>query len=132
MTAMPEREGHNIIVVSEGYRFPFSKGLMAQSLMRAGLASEDAYQIASTVQEKLLLENVKEVSRARLKKVAKELIRERFGKEAAANYEKWKLNGETIQVGEDGKHEPFSRGVLTSRTVLRTRWRRTPPRGASR
>ena len=112
MRQMPDRLDKNFIVLSDDFRFPYSRGLMARSLMRAGIPSEEAYEIASTLQETLLAEGVKEIHRGNLKQHTMCLIEERYGKEAAANYEKWKLHGEAIYVGDAGEQEPFSQGIL--------------------
>lgn len=112
MRAMPDRLGKNFIVLSDDFRFPYSRGLMARSLMRAGISSEEAYEIASTLQESLLAEDFSEIHRSKLKQRTKCLIKERYGEEAAANYEKWKLHGEAIYVGDAGEQEPFSQGIL--------------------
>jgi len=84
---------------------------MARSLIRSGLSTEESYEVASTVGKTLLAEGIKEIRRRRLKQIAMKIIKERFGKEAAAKYEKWKIDGETIYVGQKGRREPFSRGI---------------------
>ena len=112
MNAMPDRLDKNFVVLSDDFRFPYSRGLMARSLMRAGIPSEEAYEIASTLQETLLAESVKEIHRSKLKQRTMRLIKKRYGKETAASYEKWKLGGEVIYVGDAGEQEPFSRGIL--------------------
>ena len=109
---MIERQGNNFIVLSEDFRFPYSRGLMARSLMRAGLSSEEAYELASSVHAEILAEGVMEIPRRKLKQRVKGLIRKRFGKELAASYNNWKLRGEAIFVGESAEKEPFSRGIL--------------------
>ncbi len=112
MSAMPDRLDKNFVVLSDDFRFPYSRGLMARSLMRAGIPSEEAYEIASTLLETVLAEGLKEIHRSKLKTRTMCLIKERYGKEAAADYEKWKLHGEAIYVGDAGEQEPFSRGIL--------------------
>ena len=64
---MPDQQEQNFIVLSDGFSFPYSRGLMARSLIRAGLGSEQAYQIASRVQNILLEEGVTEIQRRKLK-----------------------------------------------------------------
>lgn len=109
---MPNREHNNFVVVSEEFRFPYSRGLMARSLIRASLPMEESYKIASILQENLLAQGVKEIPRRKLKQLAMKLIQERLGKEAAEKYKNWKTNGGTILVGEKGQQQPFSRGIL--------------------
>ncbi len=110
---MPERQEQNFIVLSDGFSFPYSRGLMARSLIRAGLGSESAYQVASSVQSMLLGEGVTEIMRRKLKQRTMELIERELGEKLADSYEKWKLQGEAIYVVDGRKHEPFSRGILS-------------------
>jgi 2-phosphoglycerate kinase len=109
---MIEWTENNFIVVSDQFRFPYSKGLMARSLMRAGIATEAAYEIASRIQEDILREGIKEIRRHELKKIALRLVEEKLGSRAASDYEKWKLDTYRIYVGAAQKKEPFSRGIL--------------------
>ena len=101
-----------IIVVSEQFRFPYSKGLMARSLIRSGLPSEESYGIASSIRDILIEEGIKELPRRRLKTITAQKIEERFGPEAASRYESWKTATGTISVGDERTEEPFSRGIL--------------------
>ena len=100
------------MVISEQFRFPYSKGLMARSLIRSGLPSEDAYRLASRIQEILIEQGAKELSRRSLKTIATQLLEEQFGLEAARKYESWKIAKGTIHVGDESQGEPFSRGIL--------------------
>ena len=102
----------NIMVVSEQFRFPYSKGLMTRSIIRSGLPSEESYRIASRIQAILLEEKVTEVPRRRLKTIAAQLIEEQFGSEAASRYKCWKIGSTTIHVGDEAQEEPFSQGIL--------------------
>ncbi|MFC1614830.1 hypothetical protein ACFL5K_05985, partial [Gemmatimonadota bacterium] len=102
----------NITVVSEQFRFPYSKGLMARSLIRSGLPSEESYRIASRIQESLLEKGIKDLPRRQLKNIASQLIEEQFGLEAAQKYENWKISAGNIHVGDETREEPFSRGIL--------------------
>ncbi len=108
---MFEFERDNFIVVSKNSRFPYSRGLMARSLMRAGIGSEDAYTVAREIQERLLQNGVQEIQSSELRPLAASIIAERFGPVVAANYEKWKPETYHIFVGDPGKNEPFSRGI---------------------
>ncbi len=108
---MFEFERDNFIVVSRQTRFPYSRGLMARSLMRAGIGSEDAYTVARELQEMLLGRGVQEISSAELRPEAASIISARFGPVVADNYKKWKPEAQSIFVGDPGKNEPFSRGI---------------------
>lgn len=109
---MPEQQEQNFTVLSDGFNFPYSRGLMARSLIRAGLDSEQAYQIASRVQTMLLGEGVTEIQRRKLKQRTMGLIEQELGEAQAESYEKWKLHGEAIYVSDGDEREPFSRGIL--------------------
>jgi len=102
----------NIMVVSEQFHFPYSKGLMTRSIIGSGLPSEESYQIASRIQAILIEEKVTEVPRRRLKNITAQLIEERFGSEAASRYKCWKIGSTTIHVGDETQEEPFSQGIL--------------------
>ncbi|MBW7996882.1 MAG: hypothetical protein FVQ81_10025 [Candidatus Glassbacteria bacterium] len=109
---MPDHHEQNFIVLSDGFSFPYSRGLMARSLMRAGLGSEQAYQIASRIQSMLLEEGLSEIHRRQLKQRTLKLIEDELGEQVADSYEKWKLHGEAIYVSDGQEQEPFSRGIL--------------------
>ncbi|HLA39295.1 MAG TPA: ATP cone domain-containing protein [Candidatus Glassbacteria bacterium] len=109
---MTQRREKNFIVISDEFSFPYSRGLMARSLMRAGIGSDQAYEIASSVHRMLLAEGVAEIQRRKLKQRTLKMIKERYGGAMAESYEKWKLYGERIYVGDPGDREPFSRGIL--------------------
>ncbi len=110
---MPAQQEQNFIVLSDGFSFPYSRGLMARSLIRAGLGSEQAYQLASRVQTILLDEGVTEIQRRKLKQRTMELVERELGEKLAESYEKWKLHGEAIYVSDGQEREPFSRGILS-------------------
>ena len=44
------------------YKEPFSKGIMARSLYITDLGHDEAYEIASCIENKLLEENISEIS----------------------------------------------------------------------
>ena len=44
------------------YKEPFSKGIMARSLHITDLGHDEAYEIASCIENKLLEENISEIS----------------------------------------------------------------------
>ncbi|MEA2062607.1 MAG: AAA family ATPase [Gemmatimonadota bacterium] len=102
----------SIVIVSEQFRFPYSKGLMARSLIRSGLPSEQSYRIATEIQDRLIEEKAGEVPRSQIKEMASRMIKARFGTEAALKYEHWKIGSGTIHVGDESRDEPFSRGLL--------------------
>ena len=109
---MFENNRNNFTVVSSHSRFPYSRGLMSRSLMRAGIDSEDAYSVASEILTKVLAEGRQELSVEDLRKITRQIILERFGQVVARNYESWKPETQHIFIGDPEKPEPFSRGLL--------------------
>ncbi|MEI6725718.1 MAG: hypothetical protein WCN81_05810, partial [Actinomycetes bacterium] len=65
-----ERE---VPIVDEGDQAPFSKGLMAQTLMATGIAPEQAYGVAAAVERRLRRRRPPAVSLADLREIAREL-----------------------------------------------------------
>ncbi|MFQ6063539.1 MAG: hypothetical protein ACE5J9_10260, partial [Methanosarcinales archaeon] len=47
-----------IIVTKEKYELPFSRGILAQSLTRAGLDQLMAYDIAEDIKKELIMQNI--------------------------------------------------------------------------
>ena len=67
-------------------RVPFSKGILAQSVMSAGLSPERAYRIAREVERELLEEGRRVISRPELRERVFERIREEAGEDLARRY----------------------------------------------
>ncbi len=55
-------------------RLPFSRGIMAASLLSTGVATEEAYRLASLVQQRLLCEGVSELDAEQLVGLTHELL----------------------------------------------------------
>lgn len=109
---MYENQRNNFTVVSSRSRFPYSRGLMARSLMRAGITSDDAYAVASEILTKVLDEGRQELDIEELRRLTREIILQRFGPVVTRNYESWKPETQHIFIGDPEKSEPFSRGLL--------------------
>jgi len=67
-------------------RIPFSKGILAQSVMAAGLSPDAAYRLAREVERRLREGGEAVVSRDRLRATVAALIQEEVGEEAARRY----------------------------------------------
>ena len=78
------------VMVGEGEgRFPYSKGLTANSLMVTGLGPEDAYAVANKVEE-ILLESTQEViSQEDLRDLTLDTLRREAGDNYAEVFIKW-------------------------------------------
>jgi 2-phosphoglycerate kinase len=63
-----------VVRVRSGYGLPYSKGLMAQSLMATGLSPERAFAVAEAIEERLVNSGSGEVEVAQLRAVAEEVV----------------------------------------------------------
>lgn len=84
----PKRQTHHI-VVSDRAGLPYSKGLMASSIMATGLAPFRAYEVAERIEEKLLSTERYEVTREELQGLARETILAMVGQRYADTYSNW-------------------------------------------
>ena len=83
-----KRQTHHI-VVSDRAGLPYSKGLMASSIMATGLAPIRAYEVAERIEEELLGAETYEVTREQLQELAASTIEAMVGKRYADTYRKW-------------------------------------------
>jgi 2-phosphoglycerate kinase len=86
---MPPKRQTQHITVSDRAGLPFSKGLMASSLMATGLAPFRAYEVAEKIEEQLLTSERYEVTRDELIDLAAESIRQMVGQRYADTYRNW-------------------------------------------
>ncbi|MEX2395338.1 MAG: 2-phosphoglycerate kinase [Actinomycetota bacterium] len=84
----PKRQTQHILV-SDRAGLPFSKGLMASSLMATGLAPFRAYEVAEQIESRLLSAERYEITRAELIELASETIFEMVGQRYAETYRNW-------------------------------------------
>jgi 2-phosphoglycerate kinase len=84
----PKRQTHHI-VVSDRAGLPFSKGLMASSLMATGLVPFRAYEVAERIEQRMLAAERYEITRAELIDLAGETILEMVGQRYADTYRNW-------------------------------------------
>lgn len=100
-----------IIDSTSGERIPFLRGVLVESMVRAGLPFEDAYQIAQNIRGDL--EALGEVSSEGLRERVTAAVRKRFGAELAQAYELGSGRGRPIIIRTHNEEEPFSVGILT-------------------
>ncbi|CAN5337167.1 2-phosphoglycerate kinase [soil metagenome] len=87
-THRPRGPGH--ITVRDGKAgLPYSKGLMATSVMAAGLPPRRAYDVAEVVEGRLRADGTDAVSTADLRELAAQVIEEEVGPRYAQNYRCW-------------------------------------------
>ena len=63
-----------LVRVRSGYGLPYSKGLMAQSLMATGLPAERSFALAEAIEERLVSSGPGEVEVAQLRAVAEDVV----------------------------------------------------------
>lgn len=83
---MPYEARPTILITDKAHGLPFSKGLLAQSLMATGLPPSRAYQIASDIQEDLYARGELSVTSDRLRDIAARQLEEVAGEEYASRY----------------------------------------------
>ena len=83
---LPEIPLEHIKVISHGTSTPFSKGLLARTLMAAGIPPNHAHQMAQDVQHKLHNDKVKEITTRNLYKHIYRKILTESGEETAEFY----------------------------------------------
>ena len=77
------------IVVSDRAGLPYSKGLMASSIMATGLAPYRAYEVAERIETELLESRRYEIKREELRDLATRMISEVVGQRYAETYRNW-------------------------------------------
>jgi 2-phosphoglycerate kinase len=81
---------YDVIVEGEGARFPYSKGIMAQSLMASGLPPNVAYEAARSIEVRLKNDQVNSISRVNLRRMTYNILREESTPEHAEKYLLWR------------------------------------------
>jgi 2-phosphoglycerate kinase len=101
------------MVVSKSLRFPFSKGILSQALIAAGMKPSEAYQVAEHIEEQLLKRKQQQIDKSRLKRMVYNQLKSTYGKELADKYLEWKRLASPIMVREGSSAVPFSKGILS-------------------
>jgi 2-phosphoglycerate kinase len=78
-----------VVRVRSGYGLPYSKGLMAQSLMATGLAPERSFGLAERIEERLLTGGPGEVEVEELRAVAEEVVAAQESDQVLARFRQW-------------------------------------------
>ena len=89
---MPERLD-KIIITDEEHHLPYSKGLMAVSIMATGLAPDQAYSIAALIQEELRSQGNPTVTMKHIRCTAEEILEREAGTHYVDIYRKWQAVG---------------------------------------
>ncbi|MGH2978366.1 MAG: ATP cone domain-containing protein, partial [Solirubrobacterales bacterium] len=78
-----------VVKVRSGYGLPYSKGLMAQSLMATGLAPERSFALAQRIEERLVTSARGEVEVEQLRAVAEEVVAGEESEQVLARFRQW-------------------------------------------
>ncbi len=79
----------HVIISDEEYEVPYSKGLMASSIMATGLPPARAFHVAEVIEDRLTRTGLPHVSRAELNALALEVLRAETGDRYAESFAKW-------------------------------------------
>ena len=79
----------DVRLIDEGDETPFSKGLMAQTLMATGLAPEQAYGVAAAVERRLRRRGPAALTLADLHEIAREQLGDREGDILIRRFRQW-------------------------------------------
>jgi len=99
-----------VIKEPEGDRSPFLRGILVRSLVKAGLAFEDAYELAQVVRDKV--QDGREITSSELKARVAELLEAQHGSKIRTLYESDPHDEPGIIVHTPTRSVPFSVGIL--------------------
>lgn len=89
---MPERL-QKIIITDEEHRLPYSKGLMATSIMATGLPPQQAYSVATIIHEELRDAGDPEVTMDDVRRRAEAVLEREVGHKYVEIYQRWQSLG---------------------------------------
>jgi len=89
-----EQPPRSIIISDREHGLPYSKGLMANTIMAAGLSPARAYHVAHVIEEHLLEGGRDSVTNDELRQIAIDTIRSEAGERYARSYLKWQTVSE--------------------------------------
>ena len=100
------------IETRRGRRIPYSRGLVAESLVRAGVRPDEASELARLVEEELSAEGRRLVGLDELNSRLLAKLRERGDHRAAERFSRQTQSFEDVVVADREGERPFSKGVL--------------------
>ena len=104
---------HPPTIVDKDYRFPYSRGVMTQSLLLLGLGVTESYETANEILRELEVRGAKEITKGELKDLAANVISRTLGEEYARRYRERGRVAPQILVMEQDTGFPFSKGLLS-------------------
>jgi 2-phosphoglycerate kinase len=87
---LPVPMPRTIHVVEAGHRSPFSKGVLAQSLLAAAIAPDQAFEVARELESELLRRRASQVDRDALRALVAETLVRTMGERVAGRYRIWR------------------------------------------
>lgn len=87
---LPLRLPRTIHVADASHRMPFSKGILAQSLLAAAIAPDQAFEVARELESELLRRRSFEVDRDQLRALVAQTLDRTMGERVAARYRTWR------------------------------------------
>ncbi len=100
-----------IIESVTGERIPFLRGVLVESLVRAGLSFQDAYLVAQSIRSNI--ENKGKITTDTLRERVSAEVRKRFGSPLAKSYDLGSSRERQIMVQTATDEIPFSAGILS-------------------
>ncbi len=101
-----------IVINKDGEdKIPFFRGILVQSLIKAGLAYVDAYNLSQEVRDKL--KDVEQISKHELFLLVADLLEKKHGADARIAYENKPMLDTDIIVHSPLRSDRFSVGILT-------------------
>jgi 2-phosphoglycerate kinase len=85
------RPSRHVVITDERSELPYSKGLMASSIMATGLAPARAFHVAEVIEERLDETGRTSISQSELTELALAVLREEVGDRYAESYGKWQM-----------------------------------------
>ena len=86
---MKETIQRHVVISDQEYQLPYSKGLMAASIMATGLAPARAFHVAELVEDRLRALDRQSVQQDEVTALTLEVLREEVGDRYAQSFAKW-------------------------------------------
>src|SRR6476620_7543156 len=81
----------HVVITDQEYELPYSKGLMASSIMATGLAPARAFHVAEVIEDRLDEGGRESISQSELNELAGDVLREEVGDRYAESFAKWQM-----------------------------------------
>lgn len=85
------KTSRHIVISDKESALPYSKGLMASSIMATGLSAARAFHVAERIEDELHTSGVESITRAELLELAERVLAEEVGDSYAQSFRKWQV-----------------------------------------